>query len=179
MKIKLLKSLPGFCVIRPVDRMDRQPFGCVPVIGNGLSRGLPDVNPDMIRFQGAAESGITQRWELGVSHLSDGPGNPDQISITEENPTGKIRLLIDILDDASPPNDIFIHVAHPEMESSGSQIPSTIRSEKLPATDRPTVVVDMILNEDGTLQDSVVYQVRILDTARLKDSLLAARGELQ
>ncbi len=153
---------------------------------------LPDFSVAVLRELSRIESRFVQlkdlpndpgtirdlRDQLWVSIDNDDSLDLDQVSTAERMPGGKIKVLVAIADVDSLVEPQSAIDGHARQNTTSVYTPAMIFSmlpEKLSTDltslaqdkDRPSMIVQMVFNNDGSLQDSEVYRAVIRNHAKL------------
>jgi VacB/RNase II family 3'-5' exoribonuclease len=162
-----------------------------------LERGLlPDFSNEVLaelaKLQHPAEadnrqaSGIRDlRNLLWASIDNDDSRDLDQLTVAEALPDGNVKILVSVADVDSLVKDgsaIDVHAQHNTTSIYTAAEIFPMLPEKLSTNltslnfdeERLSIIVEMVIAPDGTLQDSDVYQARVTNHAKLAYNSVAA-----
>jgi exoribonuclease-2 len=159
-----------------------------------ISRGLlPDFSPAALTELGrigdskAASNGQVRdlRDLLWASIDNDDSLDLDQLTVAESLPGGKVKILVAVadvdsvvrngsaIDEHAQHNTTSVYTAATIFPMLPERLSTDITSLN-PHEDRLAIVVEMIVAEDGTLQDSAIYRACVHNHAKLAYNAVAA-----
>jgi VacB/RNase II family 3'-5' exoribonuclease len=165
-----------------------------------LERGLlPDFSSEVLAELGklqppaVAEAGVSAgsngirdlRGLLWASIDNDDSRNLDQLTVAESVPGNRVKILVSVADvDSLVKNGSAIdaHARHNTTSVYTAAEIFPMLPEKLSTgltslnfnEERLSIVVEMVINADGTLQDSEIYRARVTNRAKLAYNSVAA-----
>ncbi len=165
-----------------------------------LERGLlPDFSREVIaeleKLQGTAAAHVgSSGTATGVRDLrdllwasidNDDSRDLDQLTVAEALPVGKVKILVSVADvdslvkngsaiDAhARHNTTSVYTAAEIFPMLPEQLSTDLTSLNFDE-ERQSIVVEMVINSDGTLQDSDIYRARVINHAKLAYHSVAA-----
>ena len=165
-----------------IARRAMQAHGFLPDFSAAAVKELETVQPV---DRGAKSPGIDLRHLLWASIDNDDSLDLDQLTVAEVLPDKKVKLLVAIADVASlvkKDSAIDGHARHntTSVYTAGGIFP--MLPEKLSTDltslnypeDRPAMVIEMVIGEDGVMQGSNIYRARVRNQAKLAYNSIAA-----
>lgn len=160
------------------------------MIGRGL---LPDFSPDVIKELGRIQAPAVMDGDpvrdlrdlLWCSIDNDDSQDLDQLTVAEEMPDGKVKIRVAVADvDAIVKNGSAIndHASHNTTSVYTAAEIFPMLPEKLStdltslsfSEDRLSIVIEMVIDFDGSLLDSTVYRGLVRNHAKLAYDSVAA-----
>ena len=159
-----------------------------------LERGLrPDFSAEALaelaKIEGLAATNdhpIRDRTDLPWSSIdNDDSRDLDQLTVAEEMPGGKARILVAVadvdslvesgsaIDEHARHNTTSVYTAAEIFPMLPEKLSTDLTSLN-PNQERLSIVVEMVIGEDGALEDSSVYRARVRNHAKLAYNNVAA-----